>query len=205
MGPESMWIPIKWVFYYVVPGHEGHLLAELVLQPGTSLQTALTYIREKIDPKACILAAGDGRKAYIAPGKYLDQAAPDEIQHTTWERVQRILTKQFASGPAGSSNVLMKMNLSQIADVNTELPDADFWIVVSGTKEIIGMPVREYQPEHAGISIFRPDLVAPESLFHYIQVMYSKGTIFPLLCRRGPSAYHLDLETIEGMPIMLQI
>ena len=41
--------------------------------------------------------------------------------------------------------------LGQHADVGTNMPDADFWVIRKGTGNKVGSVTDEYSPEHIGI------------------------------------------------------
>lgn len=65
--------------------------------------------------------------------------------------------------------------LKDVAEVTTNNPDAHFWVIRRGTKESVGKPTKEFNPEHFGISVYRPDIIYPELLYYTLMYVHSQG------------------------------
>jgi len=216
MSEEPLWRPVKWIFYYRIPDSPGPRIVEMILQPGTPLQTAIRYAMEKIDPKAHLLACGDPDGAYVAPGQFLEEAAPRDIVVKSWHEIERMLTQSIAqerglaspgletSVEKHGSPVLIKGELGDVAEVGFGMTDADFWVVAAGTAELIGMPTKEYNRDYLGIKVYRPDLVDSDFLFHLIKQVQEQET-FPRVAQQEFPMYYLDVDIMAGMPMVFQI
>lgn len=66
-----------------------------------------------------------------------------------------------------------RMVLGDMITVSTKNKDADFWIVRRGSRESVGSPTREYNPEHFGIKV-TSDKLDPSYLFYMMQYLHSK-------------------------------
>ena len=67
------------------------------------------------------------------------------------------------------------MNLSDVATIRTDFPDADFWLVRRGTLDRCGEPQREFNPEHIGVKVQRTDLLLPTYLFYLMMHVHQQG------------------------------
>lgn len=70
---------------------------------------------------------------------------------------------------------LTEAKLSDYAHVSTNMKDADFWIVRRGSRETIGKPVKEYNPEHIGVKVHKTDVLHPQYLFYAMHNIHSQG------------------------------
>jgi hypothetical protein len=68
------------------------------------------------------------------------------------------------------------VTLGDLCEVKTNFEDADFWIVRRGTENAVGTPTREFNPQHIGIRIVRPDVLVPTYAFYLIQFLHQRGT-----------------------------
>ena len=64
------------------------------------------------------------------------------------------------------------MKLRYIAEVRTNFPEADFWLIRKGDPERIGEPTRVFRPEDIGIRITRPDILLPNFFFYFMTNMW---------------------------------
>lgn len=44
------------------------------------------------------------------------------------------------------------INLSELAKIKTNFPEADFWIIRQGSEDKVGSPTRKFSPEYTWIS-----------------------------------------------------
>jgi hypothetical protein len=64
--------------------------------------------------------------------------------------------------------------LSEKAEIKTNFPEADFWIIRKGTEKKVGSPTKEFSPEHIGIKVISED-VLPDYLYYVMQYVHSTG------------------------------
>jgi len=65
--------------------------------------------------------------------------------------------------------------LGDFIEMKIGMKDADFYIVRRGTKEAVGTPTKEYNPEHIGVRVTRTDLLLPDYLFYMMQYVHGRG------------------------------
>ena len=73
-----------------------------------------------------------------------------------------------------------QLRLADIAEIKVGREDADFFLVRRGTLETVGMPTREFNPEHIGITVTAPDLILPDYLFYAMMYLHQRGYWKPL-------------------------
>ena len=56
--------------------------------------------------------------------------------------------------------------LSDLAEIKTNSPQADFWIIQKGSEDKVGQPVKEFKPQYIGIKVTRTDVVLPDYLYY---------------------------------------
>lgn len=67
------------------------------------------------------------------------------------------------------------MRLSDIATVQTNFPEADFWIKRRGSLKTVGTPTRQFYSEDIGIKVIRTDILIPEYLILCMDNMKNNG------------------------------
>ena len=65
--------------------------------------------------------------------------------------------------------------LSGYAEVRTNFPEADFWIVRKGTKDTVGTVTKTFSPENIGVKITATGEVDPNYLYYAMQYVQSQG------------------------------
>jgi len=65
--------------------------------------------------------------------------------------------------------------LKNFATIKTNFSDADFWIIRRGSLKTVGKPVKEFNPEHIGISVTRTDIINPDYLYYVFMHLHSQG------------------------------
>lgn len=81
-----------------------------------------------------------------------------------------------------NKNKILKFNknenvsivLSEKAEIRTNFPEADFWIIRKGTENKVGSPTKEFNPEHIGVKVTSDDLL-PDYLYYAMQYIHSTG------------------------------
>lgn len=82
----------------------------------------------------------------------------------------RDLTKLFENESA---------KLGDYIKVSVNDPNADFWVTRRGSKETVGKPSREFNPENYGITVTSKDLL-PDYLFYAFMNLHNQGYFIPL-------------------------
>jgi len=63
-------------------------------------------------------------------------------------------------------DLLNESRLGDLITAKVNFPDADFWIVRKGSEEKVGMPVKEFNPEHIGIKVTALDILDSKYLYY---------------------------------------
>lgn len=72
-------------------------------------------------------------------------------------------------------DLLPAPKLGNFAEIKTQFPDADFWIVRRGSAQNVGAPTKSYNPENIGIKVTAVDKIDPRYLFYVMQYLHSQG------------------------------
>lgn len=65
--------------------------------------------------------------------------------------------------------------MGHLLKVGTKMEDADFWITRRGSIDKVGHPSRDYNPEHFGVKVTRPDLLDPRYAYYMFQHLATSG------------------------------
>lgn len=87
------------------------------------------------------------------------------------------------------------MKLSDLCEIKTNFPDADFWLIRKGGEDRVGYPVKEFNPEHIGIKVTATDVLLPEYLYYVMLNLFNHG-IF-----KNNSVGSLNLKNIRAEDI----
>jgi hypothetical protein len=68
-----------------------------------------------------------------------------------------------------------EMRLSDVATIQVNFPEANFWIVRRGSVERCGEPERVFNPEHIGIRVDRTDILLPDFLYYALKHLHQHG------------------------------
>jgi hypothetical protein len=71
------------------------------------------------------------------------------------------------------------MRLSDLADIATNQPEANFWLIRRGSEKEVGRPVDEYDPERIGVRVTRTDILLPRYLFYVFMDLHARGYWIP--------------------------
>jgi hypothetical protein len=67
------------------------------------------------------------------------------------------------------------MKFGEVANISTKMPGADFWLVRVGSKDAVGRPGREYNPNYIGIKVTRTDLLDPSYAYYLFMYLWQRG------------------------------
>lgn len=65
------------------------------------------------------------------------------------------------------------MKLSDLAEIKTDFPGADFWLIRRGSVSQCGKPVKSYNSEHIGLKVNRTDILLPDYLFYVFKHLHA--------------------------------
>lgn len=90
--------------------------------------------------------------------------------------------------------------LKDFALIQTNMPEADFWIIRKGDENKVGMPTKSFSPENIGIKIQNTDKVLPQYLYYIILNLYNQG-YFQSHAKGTLLLKHISVETVKNMPL----
>ena len=96
-----------------------------------------------------------------------------QVQGAYCKNKNKILKMKF------NKNEGVSVKLSEKAEIKTNFPEADFWIIRKGTENKVGSPTKDFSPEHIGIKVVSDDLL-PDYLYYAMQYIHSTGYYKPL-------------------------
>ena len=90
------------------------------------------------------------------------------------------------------------MKLKSLCSLKTGFATADFWLVRKGSITKIGMPTREFNPEHIGVKVMDTEVLLPDYLFYVFVHLNNIGHFRPLA--RGTLALkHITISDIANI------
>jgi hypothetical protein len=67
------------------------------------------------------------------------------------------------------------VKLKDLATIRTNYPEADFWILMKGSKGQVGRPIKVFDKESIGIRVDRTDVLLPDYLYYAMQYLHQQG------------------------------
>jgi hypothetical protein len=95
---------------------------------------------------------------------------------------------------------LLKMVLSDIAEIKTDFPDADFWLIRVHDENTVGKPVKEFKPNRIGIKVTATDVVDAKYLYYVFQHLWSKG-VFKQISSGTLNKVNIKTSDIRNIPV----
>jgi len=92
------------------------------------------------------------------------------------------------------------MKLSDLCDLKSDYPEADFWVVRKGNLNEVGKPTKEYSPEHIGIKVVETDLLLPDYLYYVMENNYNTG-VFKRFAVGNQETKNIGAEDIANFRI----
>lgn len=90
--------------------------------------------------------------------------------------------------------------LSAVVSIKVGDPEADFWIVRRGTPDSVGSVTREFNPEHYGVRVTRPDVMVPDYLYYALMHVHSSGA-FKAMATGTLRLVNIRKQDILGIPL----
>jgi len=94
-------------------------------------------------------------------------------------------------------NVNKIINLSELAEIKTNFPEADFWLIRQGAEDKVGSPTRKFSPEYIGIKVTSNNIL-PNYLYYAIQHIHSMG-YFKFLCSGMLMMKHIKVSDVKNI------
>jgi hypothetical protein len=92
------------------------------------------------------------------------------------------------------------MKLRDFCTIKVGLVSADFWIVRRGSRKTVGMPVREFNPEHFGVVVFSSELL-PDYLFLVLLYIHSTG-VWEVVATGSTYLVNIRKQDILDLPVV---
>lgn len=67
------------------------------------------------------------------------------------------------------------VTLGDLAEVRTDFPEADFWLIRVHDEKTVGKPVKEFAPNRIGIKVTATDVLDSNYLRYAIEHLWMKG------------------------------
>jgi hypothetical protein len=114
----------------------------------------------------------------------------------------RLLKASVADIPQAEKYAAARKALTMADLVKLEsVPDenANFFVVRRGAANKVGMPTREFNPEHYGAYVYRPDIIDPDYLFYALQHLHQQGR-FQQAARGSTGLQNIRMSDLYSIP-----
>ena len=106
------------------------------------------------------------------------------------------LLKEWKSYLAESGRI----TLGDLAEVKTDFPDADFWLIRVHTEDMVGKPVREYAPNRIGIKVMATDVLDSNYLRYALEHLWMRG-MFKQLATGSTNKVNIKTKDVKNIPV----
>jgi hypothetical protein len=93
------------------------------------------------------------------------------------------------------------MKLKQLCTVQTNLPNADFYIVRSGSQNTIGKVTKEFNKDYIGIKVTRTDLLVPDYLYYLLMNLHNQGYFKSI--SNGTTLQHITTQHVGNIAFQM--
>jgi hypothetical protein len=93
-------------------------------------------------------------------------------------------------------------NLGHLVKVGTKMEDADFWMHRRHSIDKVGHPTKEYNPEHWGVKVKRPDVLDPRYAYYMMQHLANSG-YFRQFATGNTNLVNIRANHIRNIPISM--
>jgi len=90
--------------------------------------------------------------------------------------------------------------LKNYAEIKTNFPDADLWVIRKGSLETVGKPVNDFSPEHIGIKVIDKEALLPSFLYYALESVYASG-YFKRLANGTTNLVHIRAQDVADIPL----
>lgn len=92
------------------------------------------------------------------------------------------------------------MVIGDLCDFKLNFPEADFWLIRKGSENVVGKPVREFDPENIGVKVVRTDILDPNYLFYVFMYLQQSGK-FINIAHGTLRLKNISIQDIKNIPI----
>jgi restriction endonuclease S subunit len=93
------------------------------------------------------------------------------------------------------------MKLKQLCTVQTNLPNADFYMVRSGSQNTVGKVTKEYSKDYIGIKVTRTDLLVPDYLYYLLMNLHNQGYFESI--SNGTTLRHITTQDVGSIAFQM--
>ncbi len=94
------------------------------------------------------------------------------------------------------------MKLSDLAEIKTNYPEADFWLIRRGSVKQCGKPVRTFNREHFGVKVRRTDILLPDYLY-YVFLHFHSSKMWEPLTHGTLNLVNIQLQDVKNIKLEL--
>lgn len=87
--------------------------------------------------------------------------------------------------------------LKDFADVKTNMPDADFWIVRKGTVDSVGSVVKTFTAENIGVKVTQTDLLDHRFLAYKMEHLHTTG-YYKKICKGTLRLQNITVSDVKN-------
>jgi choline kinase len=91
------------------------------------------------------------------------------------------------------------MKLKDFAIIKTSFSDADFWLVRRGSIDMVGKPVKNYDPEYIGVKV-TSDKILPNFLFYWFMNFHNTG-YWKTVATGATNLVNIKTEDVKNIPV----
>lgn len=95
------------------------------------------------------------------------------------------------------------MKLSDLCEIKTNFPTADFWLVRRGKLEEVGKPIRTFSAEAIGVKVTATDKLVPDYLRYWFEFAQGNG-LFLTMATGATNVKHITVQMVANIPIDLK-
>jgi len=93
------------------------------------------------------------------------------------------------------------MKLNQLCTVQTNLPNADFYMIRSGSQNTVGKVTKEYSKDYIGIKVTRTDLLVPDYLYYLLMNLHNQGYFKAI--SNGTTLQHITTQDVGSIAFQM--
>jgi len=71
--------------------------------------------------------------------------------------------------------ITMQYKFSELANIKTNHPDADFWLQRKGSENNIGKPTKVFHEEHIGIKVTKRNVLNADYCYYALENLFNTG------------------------------
>ena len=115
--------------------------------------------------------------------------------------MKAVTAEEGRAAPAAKAerHLTFGKELGTHADIKTNYPDADFWIIRKGTPDKVGSVTREFSPEHIGVKV-RNHNILPDYMYYALMHVHQQG-YFKERAHGTTRLQNIKLSDVKDVPV----